>query len=64
MADIQPNRQGKVIQAQKRLKRHQRWMNNQWDSATPAQRENFQKRLNLTMIHLAMVQSNKFEDIE
>ncbi len=39
-------------------------MNNQWDSATPAQRENFQKRLNLTMIHLAMVQSNKFEDIE
>ena len=64
MADIQPNAQGKVRQAQKRLKKHQAWINQNWETATNAQKSQFQKRLNLTLIHLGMNQINESENIE
>ena len=64
MVAIQPNQQGKVDQAKKRLKKHQAWLNNQWDDATNVQRFAYQKRLNKTLIHLAMLQSGNIEDVD
>jgi hypothetical protein len=64
MAMIQPNTNGKELQAYRRLRKQQQWIKQQSDSATASEREAFQKQLNLTLIHIAMIQSKQKDKIE
>ena len=61
MADIQPNAQGKVKQAQKRLKRHLRQLK-QADSLTAGQRDALFVKVQMDLVRLQLWQLNQLSD--
>ena len=64
MAMIQPNKHGKVKQAQKQLKGYLQRINQNWDSATNAQRLTLTKAVLVAMIRIQLHQLGRVEDVE
>ena len=64
MADIQPNAQGKVQQAQKRLKGYLKQLRDDWDSATTAQKLMLTKKILIAVVRIQLHQLGRVEDVD